>query len=107
MCLEDFLESATHLRISELQHFLTWGDFELDLGQHINHHVPFEGLLPQRTHGLTDGRTDNVKTVYPLQTKFAGGGGGIIIHSKRYAPDTIILKTKSEVKVTVTQKWYI
>ena len=21
----------------------------------------------------TDGRTDNVKTVYPLQTKFAGG----------------------------------
>ena len=26
-----------------------------------------------RTDGLTDGRTDNVKTVYPLQTKFAGG----------------------------------
>ena len=26
-----------------------------------------------RTHGHTDGRTDNVKTVYPLQTKFAGG----------------------------------
>ena len=26
-----------------------------------------------RTHGQTDGRTDNVKTVYPLQTKFAGG----------------------------------
>ena len=24
-------------------------------------------------HGRTDGRTDNVKTVYPLQTKFAGG----------------------------------
>ena len=24
----------------------------------------------------TDARTDNVKTVYPLQTKFAGGGGG-------------------------------
>ena len=23
--------------------------------------------------GRTDGRTDNVKTVYPLQTKFAGG----------------------------------
>ena len=22
------------------------------------------------------GRTDNVKTVYPPQTKFAGGGGG-------------------------------
>ena len=28
------------------------------------------------THARTDGRTDNVKTVYPLQTKFAGGGGG-------------------------------
>ena len=26
-----------------------------------------------RTHGRTYGRTDNVKTVYPLQTKFAGG----------------------------------
>ena len=24
-------------------------------------------------HGRTHGRTDNVKTVYPLQTKFAGG----------------------------------
>ena len=26
-----------------------------------------------RTDTRTDGRTDNVKTVYPLQTKFAGG----------------------------------
>ena len=26
-----------------------------------------------RTDGCTDARTDNVKTVYPLQTKFAGG----------------------------------
>ena len=26
-----------------------------------------------RTDGLTDGRTDNVKTVYPPQTQFAGG----------------------------------
>ena len=25
-----------------------------------------------------DGSTDNVKTVYPPQTKFAGGGGVII-----------------------------
>ena len=25
-----------------------------------------------RMHGRTHGRTDNVKTVYPLQTKFAG-----------------------------------
>ena len=26
-----------------------------------------------RTDARTDARTDNVKTVYPLQTKFAGG----------------------------------
>ena len=26
-----------------------------------------------RTDGRTHGQTDNVKTVYPLQTKFAGG----------------------------------
>ena len=26
-----------------------------------------------RMHGRMDGRTDNVKTVYPPQTKFAGG----------------------------------
>ena len=27
-----------------------------------------------RTDARMDARTDNVKTVYPLQTKFAGGG---------------------------------
>ena len=31
-----------------------------------------------KRYGRTDGRTDNVKTVYPIQTKFAGG---IIIHN--------------------------
>ena len=25
---------------------------------------------------ITEGRTDNLKTVYPPQTKFGGGGGG-------------------------------
>ena len=30
------------------------------------------GRTEGRTHGRTDARTDNVKTVYPLQTKFAG-----------------------------------
>ena len=34
----------------------------------------FELLRKQSvTDARTDGRTDNVKTVYPLQTKFAGG----------------------------------
>ena len=32
-----------------------------------------DGRTDGRTHGRTHGRTDNVKTVYPLQTKFAGG----------------------------------
>ena len=31
------------------------------------------GRTDGRTHARTDARTDNVKTVYPLQTKFAGG----------------------------------
>ena len=43
MCLEDFLESATRLSISELPHFWTWGEFALNLGRHINHH---ESYLP-------------------------------------------------------------
>ena len=39
MCLEDFLESSTRLRISELPHFWTWDKFALDLGRLINHYV--------------------------------------------------------------------
>ena len=31
------------------------------------------GRTDARTDGRTGGRTDNMKTVYPLQTKFAGG----------------------------------
>ena len=31
------------------------------------------GRTDGRTDGHTDARTDNVKTVYPPQTKFAGG----------------------------------
>ena len=31
------------------------------------------GRTEGRTDGRTDARADNVKTVYPLQTKFAGG----------------------------------
>ena len=32
-----------------------------------------DGQTDGRTHGRTHARTDNVKTVYPPQTKFAGG----------------------------------
>ena len=40
-------------------------------------------------YGRTDARTDNVKTVYPLQTKFAGGityvlGAQKIVSSRRF-----------------------
>ena len=45
MCLEDFLKSATHLKISELPHF--WSEFALDLGWHINQHVAHQELLLQ------------------------------------------------------------
>ena len=47
MCLEDFLESATRLRISQLPLFWTWGEFGFDLGRHINHHVPHKELMLQ------------------------------------------------------------
>ena len=32
-----------------------------------------EGCTHTQTHAHMDARTDNVKTVYPPQTKFAGG----------------------------------
>ena len=36
-----------------------------------------ETKLYGRTHGRTYGRTDNMKRVYPPQTKFAGWRGGV------------------------------
>ena len=36
------------------------------------------GRTDGRTHGHTHAHTDNVKTVYPPQTKFAGGMSKII-----------------------------
>ena len=37
------------------------------------YHYVFKILGKKQRRGGTDGRTDNVKTVYPSQTKFAGG----------------------------------
>ena len=37
------------------------------------------GRTDARTHGRTHTRSDNVKTLYPPQTKLAGGGGGVNI----------------------------
>ena len=36
--------------------------------------------------GRTDAHTDNVKTVYPTQTKFAGGGGGGVNKNSYFIP---------------------
>ena len=38
-----------------------------------------------RTDGRTDARMDNVKTVYPLQTKFMGGIKTKMIHKRSNA----------------------
>ena len=35
--------------------------------------MTLQDIKETKCYGRTDGRTDNVKTVYPLQTKFAGG----------------------------------
>ena len=35
--------------------------------------MTLQDIKETKHYGRTDGRTDNVKTVYPLQTKFAGG----------------------------------
>ena len=38
--------------------------------------MTLQDIKETKSYGRTDARTDNVKTVYPPQTKFAGGGGG-------------------------------
>ena len=35
--------------------------------------MTLQDIKETKRYGRTDGRTDNVKTVYPLQIKFAGG----------------------------------
>ena len=35
--------------------------------------MTLQDIKETKRYGRTDGWTDNVKTVYPLQTKFAGG----------------------------------
>ena len=41
-----------------------------------------DGRTDRRTHAHTDARTDNLKTVYPPQTKFAGGMINLILYAK-------------------------
>ena len=40
-----------------------------------NQGMTLQDIKETNRYGRTHGRTDNVKTVYPPQTKFAGGGG--------------------------------
>ena len=35
--------------------------------------MPLQDIIETKHYGRTDGRTHNVKTVYPPQTKFVGG----------------------------------
>ena len=55
------------------------------------------GRTDAQTDGRTDGRTDKVKTVYPLQTKFAGGITTILQSDENNYFDIIYFQT-SETK---------
>ena len=43
--------------------------------------MTLQDMKETKRYGRTDGRTDNVKTVYPPQTKFGGGGGIIMLQA--------------------------
>ena len=43
--------------------------------------MTLQDIKETKRYGRTDARTDNLKTVYPPQTKFAGG---IIMETKRH-----------------------
>ena len=46
--------------------------------------MTLQDIKETKRYGRTDARTDNVKTVYPLQTKFVGG---IITFANTLDPD--------------------
>ena len=41
-----------------------------------NPEMALQVIKETKCYGRTDAWTDNMKTVYPQQTKFGGGGGG-------------------------------
>ena len=43
--------------------------------------MTLQDIKETKCYGRTDARTDNVKTVYPLQTKFAGGIINLTAHN--------------------------
>ena len=44
--------------------------------------MTLEDIKETKRYGRTDRRTDNVKTVYPPQTMFAGGYNNIFVYLK-------------------------
>ena len=44
--------------------------------------MTFRVIKETKRYGQTDARMDNVKTVYPTQTKFAGGITNLFLFSK-------------------------
>ena len=47
--------------------------------------MTLQDIKETKRYGRTDARTDNVKTVYPLQTKFAGGiNKNTLLHLKEW-----------------------
>ena len=65
------------------------------------------GRTDGRTHGRTDGRMDNVKTVYPLQTKFAGGIIIPLVRSMGACFDSSPLRSVSNSAVFTTIVFFI
>ena len=53
---------------------------DIDVSAEIDEYpsLRFQDIRKKKTkcHGRTDGRTDNVKTVYLITNKVCGGGGG-------------------------------
>ena len=59
------------------------------------------GRTDARTDGQTDALTDNVKTVYPLQTKFAGG----IMNLFNYSKTCVKRPLKNRQNKDLNDKW--
>ena len=70
--------------------------------------MTLQDIKETKRYGRTDARTDNVKTVYPLQTKFAGG---IITHSYQkawadFGGCNVLLLLKNQIIIGKSQQNY-
>ena len=53
--------------------------------------MTLQDIKKTKRYGRTHGRTDNVKTVYPPQTKFAGGYNNVYLWTSRLDVDTYLI----------------